>query len=261
MPPTEKFEALLVDDEKLSLNLLRQKLERHCPEITIRGAYTDPREVRERLQGYRPDVLFLDIEMPYLSGFDLLREVGDIEFDVIFTTAYDEFAIQALRINALDYLMKPIVVEELTAATKRLRESPRNRDGSFQQFEQLFAWIRQQQSASAKIQIPTLEGIELLEVDHIMYCESSGNYCYLYFDNGDHLLTSKTLKEVERMLPADRFLRIHQSYLVNFDFVQKYLKGGGGYLMLKNGKELKISKYKKDRVLEFIFNLSMDKKT
>lgn len=256
MPPTEKFEALLVDDEKLSLKLLRQKLERHCPEVAITGEYTDPRAVRELLHSYRPDVLFLDIEMPYFSGFELLRELGDIDFEVIFTTAYDEFAIQALRINALDYLMKPIVVEELKAAVQRIRQSPRD---SLRQFRQLFAWM-QRQTAPARIQIPTLEGIELLEPQRIMYCESSGNYCYIYFENGEHLFTSKTLKEVEQLLPGDRFLRIHQSYLVNFDFVQKYLKSGGGYIMLKNGKELKVSKYKKNQVMKFIFNHSMHKK-
>jgi len=252
------FKAILVDDEKHSLQLLRQKLQRHCPAIEIEGEYTDPREALEWLRAHRPDVLFLDIEMPYLSGFDLLHELGDIDFDVIFTTAYDEFAIEAIRVSALDYLMKPIVVDELKAAVARIKQSP-NQVSSPQQFERLFEWV-QQQSASAKIPIPTMEGIELLEPQHVMYCESSGNYCYIYFDNGEHLFTSKTLKEVEQLLPAHAFHRIHQSYLVNFDFVQKYLKSGGGYIMLKNGKELKVSKYKKEQVMNFIYQQNMHKK-
>ena len=252
MHEPKTYTAVLVDDEKLSLQLLRQKLQRHCPLIGVEGEFTDPRLALQALKRKRPDVLFLDIEMPYYSGFDLLRELGNIDFDVIFTTAYDEFAIEAIRVNALDYLMKPIVVEELKTAVARIHRSPK-RTQSPQQFERLFEWV-QQQSASPKISIPTMEGIELLELQRIMYCESSGNYCYIYFDDGEHLFTSKTLKEVEQLLPADRFHRIHQSYLVNVDFVQKYLKTGGGYIMLKNGKELKVSKYRKEQVMHFIFN-------
>jgi len=258
MHKQELYEAILVDDENHSLQLLRRKLERHCPSINIKGEYTDPRDVLTVLKSYRPDVLFLDIEMPYYSGFDLLRAVDNIDFDVIFTTAYDEFAIAAIRISALDYLMKPIVVDELKEAVARIEQSPL-RISSPQKFDRLFEWV-QQQAGVAKIPIPSMDGIELLEPAHIMYCESSGNYCYIYFDNGEHLFTSKTLKEVEQKLPTDRFIRIHQSYLVNFDFVQKYLKSGGGYIMLKNGKELKVSKYKKEQIMNFIFNQSMNKK-
>jgi len=251
MNQLQKYEAILVDDEIHSLRLLHQKIEQNCPEIIIKGSYSDPTEVIELLKSYRPDVLFLDIEMPYYSGFDLLQTVGDIDFDVIFTTAYNEFAIDAIRISALDYLMKPIVVEELKSAVARIKDSPRHGVPG-QNMKKLLSFV-QQQIPGTKVPIATAEGIELLNPATILYCESSGNYCYIHFEDGSHLFTSKTLKEVQSLLPDDRFHRIHQSYLVNFSFVKKYLKSGGGYIMLENGKELKVSKYKKEQVMNFIY--------
>ncbi len=253
----KKINAVLVDDERHSLKLLQQKLEQHCPQVSVQKAYTDPKAAIADLKTASPDVLFLDIEMPYYSGFDLLRAVGDIDFDIIFTTAYDEFAIEAIRVSALDYLMKPIVVEELKQAVARIgqRDSAREQPA---QLQKLFQWM-QHQSAAPKIPIPTLEGIELLEAHSILYCESKGNYCYIHFEEDPPLLTSKTLKEVERLLPPEAFLRIHQSYLVNFQFVKRYLKGGGGYVMLKNGKELKVSKARRELVMEAIYNQHLTK--
>lgn len=249
--------AILVDDERHSLKLLQQKLERHCPEVNVQQAYTDPKAAIAHLKNATPDVLFLDIEMPYYSGFDLLRALGDVDFDIIFTTAYDEFAIEAIRVSALDYLMKPIVVEELRQAVARIgqREEPQAQPA---QLQKLFQWM-QQQPVAPKIPIPTLEGIELLEANSILYCESKGNYCYIHFEEDTPLLTSKTLKEVERLLPAEAFLRIHQSYLVNFQYLRKYLKAGGGYVMLKNGKELKVSKARRELVMEAIYNQNLTK--
>jgi len=245
------IKAILVDDERHSLKLLQQKIERNCPEIEIIGAYTDPRIAMEVLRKKAPDLLFLDIEMPYLSGFDLLRELGDIDFEIIFTTAYDEFAIEAIRVSALDYLMKPIVVEELKRAVDRLnnREETPQRD-----FKQLLRLVQQHSAGYTRIPIPTLEGIELLEPNNIIYCEAQGNYCKIHFVEDSPLMTSKTLKEVEGLLPAATFLRIHQSYLVNFDFVRKYLNTGGGYVMLKNGKELKVAKARRKQVIAAIYN-------
>lgn len=245
------IKAVLVDDERHSLKLLQQKIERNCAEIEVQGAYTDPRLALDTLREQPPDLLFLDIEMPYLSGFDLLRELGNIDFEVIFTTAYDEFAIEAIRVSALDYLMKPIVVEELKQAVARLKNREEEAPGDFQQLLQM---VQQQTAGHAKVPIPTLDGIELLEPENILYCESKGNYCTIHFLEDSPLLTSKTLKEVEGLLPATTFLRIHQSYLVNFHFVRKYLKTGGGYVMLKNGKELKVSKARREQVMEAIYN-------
>ena len=245
------IKAVLVDDERHSLKLLQQKIERNCPEVEVHGAYSDPRAAIEALRQQSPDVLFLDIEMPYFSGFDLLRELGDIDFEVIFTTAYDEFAIEAIRVSALDYLMKPIVVEELKQAVSRLRNRDQQQSGDF---HQLLRIVQQQSAGSTKVPIPTLDGIELLEPDNILYCESKGNYCNIHFLEDSPLLTSKTLKEVESLLPAATFLRIHQSYLVNFQYVRKYLKTGGGYVMLKSGKELKVSKARREQVMEAIYN-------
>lgn len=245
------IKAILVDDERHSLKLLQQKIERHCPAVEVQATYADPRAALSELRKASPDVLFLDIEMPYYSGFDLLRALGDIDFEVIFTTAYDEFAIEAIRVSALDYLMKPIVVEELKQAVARI--GSREEDQQPADFQQLLRIVQQQSANIAKVPIPTLEGIELLEPESILYCASKGNYCTIYFQEDSPLLTSKTLKEVEGLLPEEYFLRIHQSYLVNFRFVRKYLKTGGGYVMLKNGKELKVSKARREQVMEAIY--------
>lgn len=245
------MKAMIIDDEKLSVQTLAKMLQRHCPDVEITGMYNRPVEALEALQAIHPEVVFLDIEMPGMNGFDLLEAVPEINFDVIFTTAYDEYALKAFKVSAMDYLLKPIVEEELIAAVEKMKRKQEHRIS--QQHMELLLTNLNSENNFPKLAIPSLEGLEFVNVEDILHCDADRNYTTIHTVQGDQFVFSKTLKEIEKLLPEQYFFRTHQSHLVNLRHVKKYLRGAGGELVLDNGTHIRVAKAKKEALMDRIF--------
>ena len=243
--------ALLIDDEKNSRESLRKKLENHCPQVKILEECSNGQEGLLALAQYQPDIVFLDIEMPHMNGFTMLQKLTKIEFELIFTTAYNHYAIQAIRFSALDYLVKPIDVQELIAAVKRVEEK-KNRHSNTNQLDLLMNYLQLKKSVPSKMAVSTASGLEIVDIDTIVCFEAVGNYTNIHFTTGSPLLSSKTLKEFEDLLPADTFFRIHNASLVNLSFIKKYDKSEGSQVILSNGLVLDVARRRKDELLQLI---------
>jgi two-component system, LytTR family, response regulator len=246
----EKLNAILIDDELSSLQNLEQKLTEFCPDIQIITTTQKPEEAILLIQQHKPDVIFLDIEMPRMNGFRLLEELEELNFEIIFTTAYNHYAVDAIRMSAFDYLMKPIAIKDLQNAVERLAKQ-----------KQLFTKdklgvlknvLQNAKSQDEKIVIPTNDGMEFISIHTILHIESSSNYSKIYFVDGKNILVSKLLKEFEEILLPYRFYRIHNSHLINLKYIEKYLKLEGGQVKMKDGTILDIARRKKDEFLKLI---------
>lgn len=243
------MKAVIVDDEKHCRDVLKLLLQRHCPSVQVMATCEDGHEGLKAIRLHEPDVVFLDIEMPGMNGFDMLGGHTLQEFDVIFTTAYNEYAIKAIRHNALDYILKPVDKDELVEAVKRAQQSASSRSSG--RIENLIAYLNRQKTGD-RIALPTLEGLQIIMSDQIYYCESDGGYTYFYLTSGKSLLISKTLKEVEEVLENKGFCRVHHGYLINLKYVQKYIRGDGGEVIMANNKNIPVSRNKKQEFLNFL---------
>lgn len=246
------IKAVILDDEKNCVETLQWKLGHFCPDVEIAGSFNDPVKAIEFLRDNKVDLLFLDIEMPNLNGFDVLESLRDSEFDVIFTTAYDNYGIQAVKFSALDYLLKPVRNKELIEAVDRHMQKSVARDPK-SQIDSLLKNLKaeHQTGRPARITLATKESLELVAPSEILYCESDSNYTMVYLTDDRKRLISRTLGEFEEMLEPFHFCRTHNSFLVNMDEVQKFVKGDGGYLLLKNGKSIPVSKTKREKLLSY----------
>lgn len=242
------IKAVLVDDEKHSIATLAWKLEKFCPDVEVIGQFTDSHEALQHLQANPPDLVFLDIEMPRLNGFEVLEEFEDgLPFEVIFTTAYDDFGIRAVKVNALDYLLKPIQNQELKEAVEKFR-----RKGA-RQTETLFSSKKEEQpSMPDRIALATKESIEFVPPDDIILCTSDSNYTMVYLSEGRKKLISRTLKDVEEWLTPYHFFRAHNSHLVNLRHIREYIRADGGYLILSNKMTMPVARNRKDELMKLI---------
>lgn len=241
--------AVIVDDEHYASQALLTLLKKHCPDVTVMAVCNNAKEAVKLIRDLQPRLVFLDIEMPYLSGFEVLEMLHPVSFDCIFTTSYDQYAIKAIRFSALDYLLKPVDPQELKAAVARVAEK---RSGSLQeQMELLLSRFQQLQPAKVdRIALPTLEGLQIIPVDSILYCSSSSNYTIFNLSGNQKLIISRTLKEIEEMLEEHHFLRVHHSYLVNLKEVRKYNRGEGGSLLMSDGASIDVSRSRKEMLLK-----------
>lgn len=239
------LKAIIVDDEKHAIKTLEWEIDTHCQGIEIVGRYNDPVKALEILQVSPPDILFLDIEMPRLNGFDLLNKISKITFDVIFVTAYDEYAVKAFRINAVDYLLKPIITSDLTEAIQRVKLKNElgktNKEDKGLQIEKL-------KKSFKKIPLANIDGIEFVFPFQILYCKSDGSYTYVIMERKKTLIT-KSLRELEETLIEHNFLRTHKSFLVNLNHISKYIRVDGGYLVMSNGDKVAVSRRKKEELM------------
>ena len=245
--------AIIVEDELLSRRTLQELIERHCPQVEILAMCKDGLEGKEAIWKEDPDIVFLDIEMPNMNGFEMLEQLDAINFDIIFTTAYDEFAVKAFKVSAMDYLLKPIDEEELVKAVKRV-ENKQKRTLSKEHVDILLTNIKSSDNQFEKIAIPSLEGLDFVDVKDILRCEADRNYTTIYTVTGETFLFSKTLKEFEKFLPVDLFFRPHHSHLVNLQQIKKYIRGMGGEIVLNNGTHVPVSRSKKDALMRRIFH-------
>ena len=241
--------AILIDDEQECLNSLAFDLSQYCPEIEILDICQGGKKGIKSIHKHKPDMVFLDIDMPIISGFDLLELIGDIYFSVVFTTAYDKYALKAFKISATDYLLKPIDKGELKAAIKKveakqLLKSPNNQVAFL--LDQLKAL---DDGNVKKIALQTFEGTEFINLKDIIYCEADGAYSHVHTTDGGKLYISKTLRYLEEALCDYHFFRTHNSYIVNTNYMKKYVKADGGFLLLNNGKQVKVSRSKKEKLV------------
>ncbi len=242
------MKAILVDDEMNALEMLEWMILKNCPDIEIVAMCESPLEGLEKIKALKPDLIFLDIEMPQLNGFDLLDRLGKHESDVIFTTAYNQFAIKAFKACALDYLLKPIDPEDLKSAVQKAKYKKSR--VSTEQLDILLSYMRPEKPKSKRIALTTTDHLIFIDTDKIIYCESDSNYTIVFLSNGEKVIVSKTLKDVEEILDGSDFFRIHASYLINMKHVTKFTRGDGGYVVMSNNQHITVSRKKKDEFFE-----------
>jgi two-component system LytT family response regulator len=248
-----KIKALIIDDESKSRKSLAQKLSDYCPEIEVTGEAQNGEEGIAAIGQHRPDLIFLDIEMPKMNGLQMLEQLNDFEGAIIFTTAYNEYAIRAFKYSAFDYLLKPIDIQELKSSINRLKAKPsRQTTDETGQLKLLLEHLKGVPGLPKKIAVHTQDALHFFEFDEIIRLEANSNYTFLYFANGSKMLASKTLKEFEELLPQKQFFRVHHSTIINLKFVKKYLKSDGGSIEMADGSLVDISRRKKDDFLQMI---------
>ncbi len=243
------IEAAIIDDEPSAGKTLALLLKEHCPQITIQGNYQQPAVALKKLKENPVELIFLDIEMPILNGFAFLEKLQPQNCGVIFTTAYDQYAIKAFSYSAFDYLLKPIDGKELEASVARFEKSSNKKD--YSHFAHLFeAYKNISTQLPQKIIFPTQEGYEFITINSIIRCEAADNYSRLYFGDNNSLIVCKTLKEIEQILNEQKFLRIHHSHLINREQIRRIIKADGGFVQMTDGTQLPIARRRKNDILE-----------
>lgn len=240
--------ATIVDDEPDCCESLATLLERYCPEVKVLDICYSAEAAIESVKEHKPKILFLDIEMPFMNGFELLGKLDDTHFELIFTTSYDQYAIKAIRFSALDYLLKPIDREELQKAVQKAAQ--RHQHPLPQQLDLLLQKLKQPAFTVQKIAVPTMEGFQLITAAAIISCESDSNYTFLFLKDKRKITASRNLKEMEEILEDYPFIRVHHSHIVNINEVEKYIKGEGGYLVMSDGSTINVSRSRKDLLLK-----------
>lgn len=238
----------ILDDEPYSADLLRHLVEKHCPTLQLTGVYTNSETALKALQSDPVDLLLLDIEMPRMNGFELLSKLAPQKLSVIFTTAYDQYAVQAFKYSALDYLLKPIDVEELKRAIEKVSQGPQLHPGQLDVLHQ----SRQPHAQPVRIALSTMEGLTFVDLKDIVHCESQSAYCYVHLRDDRKILLSRHLKEISEILEPLGFIRVHNSHLIHPDFVEHYYRGEGGEIRLMNGRTIPVSRSKKQEFLDKI---------
>jgi two-component system LytT family response regulator len=247
------IKAIIIDDEAHSLDTLSILLKDYCSNVQLVQQCSSGEEGLIAIHTHKPDLVFLDVEMPGMNGFDLLEKFTEIPFSVIFTTGYDQYAIRAIHISALDYLLKPIALSDLAAALQKI--DARKQLPSREQFGILLNKLNNPRNAIAKIAIPTFDGFELVPVETIICCAADDNYTHFHLRNQRKIIACRSLKQVEEILQSfSFFLRVHHSYLVNLNEVVKYVRGEGGYLTMSDGSSVNVSRTRKEALLR-IFNV------
>ena len=247
--------AVIIDDEKKSRQALTGLLERYCHNVIILGEAEGVRSGIEMIKSTSPDVVFLDIQMQDGSGFRLLQSFEKIDFEIVFTTAFDQYAIKAIRFSALDYLLKPIVPQELIEAVRKVEDLKMARQQNIQENINVLLENIQNPAESRKIILSTAEKIHVVDVDDIIRCESDNYYTKFFFLDGSRLLISKTLKENESLLRGHQFIRSHKSHLVNTKYIRGFVKSDGGYILMSDNSKVPVSRRRKELIMETLNNL------
>jgi two-component system LytT family response regulator len=245
--------AIIIDDEKTSRDTLQGLLNRYCKNVEVIDQADGYTTGIESVKKHKPEVIFLDIQMPDGSGFQLLEQLGDISFEVIFTTAYDQYAIKAIKYSALDYLLKPIIPDDLIDAVEKA-EQRKSKSSTNTNIKVLLNNVSQS-GESKKIVLSTAEKMHVIDIDDIIRCESDDYYTRFFFKDTKTLLISKTLKEHEELLGDRYFMRPHKSHLVNLKYIKSYSKIDGGYIIMSDGSKIPVSRRKKEKVLDILSHL------
>ena len=243
------IKSIIVDDELHCLESLSLLLDEFCPEVQLLDQCSSAKKGLEAIEKFKPDLVFLDIEMPVMNGFELLEQLSAISFAIIFTTSYDQYAIKAIRFSALDYLLKPIDPKELVMAVKKIQEE--RHLPLAEQFQMLLKQIKGKNNDINKIAVPTAEGFELISAEQILYCEANDNYTHFFLKNKSKIIACRILKEIETQVQDfPFFVRVHHSYLVNLNEVTRYIRGEGGHLIMSDGSSVNVSRSRKEALLK-----------
>ncbi|MBE9491320.1 MAG: response regulator transcription factor [Bacteroidetes bacterium] len=249
------IKSIIIEDEKKSREALIGLLNRFCKNVEVIAEADGYQSGLAMIRKHNPDIIFLDIQMPDGSGFKLLEDIGKLNFEIIFTTAYDQYAIKAIKYSALDYLLKPIDPEELVNAIKKV-ELKKSCTQTHKNIRVLLDNIRiPLTSESNKIVLSTSDKIHIIEVNKIVRCESDNYYTNFFLNNGKKILISKTLKENEELLSDHNFIRPHKSHLINIKYIRSFIRAEGGYILMKDGSKIPVSRRKREKILEIITNL------
>jgi two-component system LytT family response regulator len=246
--------ALIIDDETDGRESLSMALAAYCPDIDLKGVYGNPEEGIAAIKNERPDLLFLDVQMPHMSGFDVLQKLSPVDFQVIFVSAHDRYAIKAIKFSALDYLLKPVDIDDLIHAVQKVKEKVEAKD-RHHQYQAVLHNIRQKSERIERIAIPTVDGIDFFNTGEIIFCRAEGNYTTLILQDKHSCVVSRNLKDFENLLGDSGFCRVHHSYLVNLAHVKRYVRGEGGYVILSGDHHVDISRRKKDEFLALLDKL------
>lgn len=240
--------AVLIDDEKNALEMMEWLLRTYCPEVEIAAMCLSAEEGMERISRLRPNVVFLDIEMPRMNAFDMLEKIEQPDFDIVFCTAYDQFAIRAFKYSALNYLLKPIDPDDLKATIDRI--SLRKQAPTREQFELLLESFQQVKPTPTRIALSMGDGLIFVATKDIIYCEAESNYTNVVLDGGRKVLVSKVLKEIDEALSGPDFFRVHSSFLININRIKKFVRGEGGYIVMDNDAIVSISRNRRQEFME-----------
>jgi len=240
--------AVIIDDEPKNIKVMKNMLKEFCPQVQVIGDANNSNDGKELIHQKKPELVFLDIEMPYGNGFDLLNALMPVDFEVVFVTAFDKYMLQALKYSALDFLLKPVNIDELKNAVQnaelRIRKNSIN-----QQLSILLDNFKKQESGLKKIAIPTVDGFDFILIENIIRCEAQGAYTRIHVTDSKKILVSRPLKDFENLLPEDIFFRIHNSHLINLNYIKKYNRGRGGLVELDDGSVLEVAARRKDEFL------------
>lgn len=248
------IKAFIIDDVEKARSALKSDMKTYCPTVQVIGEADGVETGLQLIKNTSPDVIFLDIRMSDGSGFDLiakLRQQGSIPFQIIFTTAYDEYAIKAFKFSAIDYLLKPVDHEDLIQAVQKIKTTD-VQSSLKENMELLLESMKSIKTSNKRIALNSIDKIQVVNVDDIIQCESQKNYTLFYLTNKKQVLVTRTLKEFEDMLEGDNFLRVHHSHLINVKHLKEYVKTDGGYAMMSDGSEVPVSVRKKEHLLSLL---------
>ncbi len=238
--------TIIIDDEQHCIDRLKRLLQENCSLFTeLVGTFSSFEEGVFAIKKLKPDLLFLDVQLQDKTGFELLKKLDEINFEVIFTTAHEKYAVQAFKFSAIDYLLKPVDVEDLIQAIKKLQQKI-SREEVSKKFDALFYNLKNMQSTAKRIMVPTIKGFEFLPVQNIVRCQSDINYTIIFLKDKQKITVAKTLKEFEELLVDHNFFRIHNSHLVNLSCIKSYNKGKGGTVTMTDNTEVEVSTRRKD---------------
>lgn len=240
--------AILIDDEPNAVGLLALRLSQHCPQVDVVASCTNSHKAVQAILDHRPDLVFLDIEMPQMNGFQLLEAVAGVSFSLVFVTAYDKFALKAFRYSAVDYLLKPIDTQELIQAVHRVEKQHKTAP---EQIDHLKSQLGTHgKNLPDRIALPYQNGVAFVDMKDILYCESDDNYTKFHLGDGQYHLVTKSLREIQELLEERDFLRVHRQYLINLNHIKKFVKGEGSYVVMSNLQSIPVSRAQKDRLME-----------
>lgn len=245
------MKTIIVDDEQDSRDILESYLTRYCTEVEVIAICANIDEAQKAIKKYQPQLVFLDIEMPFGNGFDLLERIGEPEFEVIFVTAFSQYAVQAFNLSAARYLLKPLDIEELENAVAEVskRISAKTKSNHTQV---LLDNLKVLNNQNQKLVLPLLDGLEVVRMSDILYCEAEDNFTNFYFTNGRKSMICRSLKHYQDLLHEFGFCRVHRSFMINLDYVTRYIKGKGGSVILEGGKEIIVSNNRKSDLISRI---------
>lgn len=242
------IKAVIIDDEQNCVEMLEWLLKTYSPVVEVAAMCTSGEEGIRAIEKHKPDVVFLDIEMPKMNGFDMLEAIGDINFEVVFTTAYNKFAIKAFRYSALNYLLKPIDPEDLQLTVRRI-EQKKSYPGR-QQLDLLLQNLKEINPKINRVALSTGDGLIFVNTNEIMYCQAESNYTNVVLTNKTKVLVARTLKDIDETLSGKDFFRVHNSFLININEIRKFVRGEGGYIVMNDGTQITIARSKREEFFD-----------